>query len=131
MPSNNSQVVNIGSVNGKNKIIINQTQSVEEKIINLNIEKANIFFDSLQERVNGKELNRANKAYLRNSVQGLRNEVILGDRADESKLQHFLADIRRMAPDIFDVIFQTAINPMLGLGTVLLKIVRRIAEQTS
>ena len=52
-------------------------------------------------------------------------EAQKGDKADESFLRRHLRNIQRMAPDIFDVVIGSLINPLAGLGMA----VKKVAEK--
>jgi hypothetical protein len=128
MTSRNSQKITVGNIN-RSKVTLKQTQSVHEEYYDF--EKATQFFDSLLDRVERKKMRDDDKSDLKDDIGNLKDEVLNGSEADESKLKRLLRNIRRMAPDIFDVIIQTAINPISGLGLVLQKTVRKMMQETN
>jgi len=65
------------------------------------------------------------KADLRAELQELEQEVARGDQADEGFIARRLRNLRRMAPDILEILLATAANPLSGLGAVA----RKVAEK--
>ena len=53
------------------------------------------------------------------------HEAQKGDTADDTFLGRRLRNIKRMAPDIFDVVIATLVSPAAGLGMA----VKKIAEK--
>lgn len=72
------------------------------------------------------DLSPADKADLKVEVQEIEAEVKKGDQADESFLAHRLRNIKRIAPDIVDVVLAALGNPIAGFGMVAKKVVERM-----
>jgi hypothetical protein len=68
----------------------------------------------------------ADRADLKADVEEIQAEVAKGDKADESFLARRLRNLRRMAPDILEVVLATLANPAAGLGAVAAKVAKRM-----
>lgn len=62
-------------------------------------------------------------------IKDMEREVEKGELADESFLSRRLHNIRRMAPDIADVIFSTLANPALAVSVVIKKIADKMKNE--
>jgi len=62
------------------------------------------------------------KADLKAEAKDLETELQKGDQADETFLERRLRNIKRMAPDILEVILATLANPAAGFGVVAIKV---------
>ncbi len=71
------------------------------------------------------QLAAEDKADLKAETREVESELKKGDQADESFLARRLRNIRRMAPDILDVILAAMANPAAGFGMVA----KKVAEQ--
>jgi hypothetical protein len=71
------------------------------------------------------------KADLKAEVQEIEVEVKKGDEADETFLARRLRNLKRMAPDILDVVVATLANPAAGFSAVVNKVAQRLKELTS
>ncbi len=60
-------------------------------------------------------------------VRELEQEVAKGEQADEGFLARRLRNIRRIAPDILDVVTATLANPVAGFGMVAKKVADKMA----
>ena len=63
-------------------------------------------------------------------VQELFEEARKANQADEDVIKRRLRSIRRMAPDILDVIIETIKNPVSGLLEVIRKIALKVKQET-
>lgn len=52
-------------------------------------------------------------------------EVAKGEEADESSLARYLRGVKRVAPDILEVIVNTFADPALGVATVIRKVMTK------
>lgn len=69
------------------------------------------------------------KADLKAELQELETEVVKGDAADEGFIARRLRHIKRMAPDILEVVVATLINPVSGISTVAKKVAQRMRQE--
>ncbi len=58
-------------------------------------------------------------------VQQVQAEVAKGEEADESSLARYLRGVKRVAPDILEVIVNTFADPALGVATVIRKVMTK------
>jgi hypothetical protein len=86
---------------------------------------ANFFLPIYQAVEEKKDLPPDAKADLKAEVQELESEVKKGDQADESFLARRLRNIRRIAPDILEVVTATLTNPAAGFSLI----VKKVAEK--
>lgn len=69
------------------------------------------------------------KADLKAELQELETEVVKGEDADEGFIARRLRYIKRMAPDILEVVVATLINPVSGISTVAKKVAERMRQE--
>ncbi len=62
------------------------------------------------------------KTDLKAEVKELETELQKGEQADATFLERRLRNIKRMAPDILDVIVATLANPLAGFSTIAAKV---------
>lgn len=72
------------------------------------------------------DIGSEDKADLKTDVQELQAEVKKGDQADETFLSRRLRNIKRMAPDILEVVLATLTGPAAGLSQVAARVARRM-----
>lgn len=75
------------------------------------------------------ELPVQDKADLKIDLQDIEAELAKGEQAEEAFIQHRLRNIKRMAPDILDVVLTTFANPLAGLGMVAQKIADKMRAE--
>ncbi len=63
---------------------------------------------------------------LKEKVKDIEKEDAKGEQADPGFIEHRLRNIRRMAPDIADVILAALVNPAAGFGMVAKKVAEKI-----
>jgi hypothetical protein len=89
-------------------------------IVGLQVEQA---FSPIYKAIeNHPNLSAADKTDLNGETQDLEAELKKGDEADESFLTRRLHNIKRMAPEILEVILATITNPAAGFGLVAKKV---------
>jgi hypothetical protein len=114
-----------GDVVGRDKITSTNTGLSGAEIADL--------FKSIYQQIDGKSsLPLRDKEDLKADVKDVEAEtakVARGQKPDESFLERRLRSIKRMAPDILDVISGTFASPTLGAATVIRKIVDRVKQE--
>ncbi len=98
-----------------NKVTVTHGASAEE------IAKA---FAILSQAVQAKP-ESPEKGMAQTAVQGLEEEAMKGEEADESKVQKWISFLGEMAPDIWEVAVDTFTNPIKGVSTVFKKVAER------
>lgn len=71
------------------------------------------------------------KEDLKANVEEIKVEAEKGQQADESFLVRRLRNIKRIAPDIADVVLATLSNPVAGFASIIRKIAERAQKSTS
>jgi len=92
-------------------------------------------FGSIYQQIDAKpNLPSRDKEDLKADVKDVEAEttkVAQGQKADESFLERRLRSIKRMAPDILDVIASTFASPTLGAATVIRKVIDRVKQEVA
>lgn len=116
-----------GDVVGRDKITTTNTGLSGEDVANL--------FASIYQQIDAKpNLPPRDKEDLKADVRDVEAEtakVAQGQKADESFLERRLRSIKRMAPDILDVIASTFASPSLGAAAVIRKVVDRVKQEAA
>lgn len=87
-------------------------------------------FESIYQQIDSRQdSSAALKAELKEAVEVIESQVKQGDKADEKALGFGLKSLKRMAPDIWDVVVDTFANPARGIATVIRKVVTKAKEQ--
>ncbi|MGQ9832933.1 MAG: hypothetical protein ACUVRJ_03895 [Candidatus Villigracilaceae bacterium] len=86
---------------------------------------ANFFLPIYQAIEERKDLTADAKADLKAEIQDVEAEVKKGEQADETFLARRLRNIRRIAPDILEVVTATLTNPTAGFSLIA----RKVAEK--
>jgi len=71
------------------------------------------------------------RADMKAEVQEIQAEVAKGDKADEGFLARRLRNLKRMAPDVLEVVLATLANPAAGLTTVASKVARKMQAEAT
>jgi len=85
----------------------------------------NFFLPIYQAVEEKKDLTPDAKADLKAEIQELEAEVKKGEQADETFLARRLRNIRRIAPDILEVVTATLANPAAGFGLIAKKVAEK------
>jgi hypothetical protein len=86
------------------------------------------FYDAVEARP---DIPPADKEDLKTDLQEMEEEVAKGEEAQEGFLMRRLRNIKRMAPDIWEVILATFANPAAGLGLVAKKVAEKAKAGTA
>jgi hypothetical protein len=74
-------------------------------------------------------LTQDDKEDLKSEVTELQKEDENGQRADETRVSRHLRNIKRMAPDILDVVLGMIANPVAGFGMVAKKVAEKMKTE--
>ena len=69
------------------------------------------------------------RADLKADVKDVQAEAAKGEAADETALARRLRSVRRMAPDIWQVMLATFANPVAGAGLVVAKVLAKVKDE--
>ncbi len=86
-----------------------------------------LIFDRIDEN---KKISIQDKGDIKSELKEIKTELLRGTKANESFIQRRLRNIRRMSPDILDIILAAMINPAAGLGLVAKKVAEKIKAET-
>ena len=108
-----------GTFVGRDKIDV-RSSSTEVQVLFQPIYRA------IADRPNTSSTDRAD---LEAEVKELEAEVVKGQKADENFLLRRMRNIKRMAPDILEVVMATIANPAAGLGLAATKVAKKMSEE--
>ena len=88
-------------------------------------------FESIYSKIEARrEDPSAPRAEIKEAVEVVEAQVRQGDQADEKILGMSLKSLKRMAPDIWDVVVDTFTHPAKGIATVIRKVMARAKQET-
>lgn len=90
---------------------------------------AQAFEDFYAKIAQEQDLAPEDKADVRAELEDVAAELQKGEAADESFIRRRLRNVKRMAPDIFEVVVATFANPVKGLGLVAKKIADKMKAE--
>jgi hypothetical protein len=76
------------------------------------------------------DIETADKEDLKSEIKELQKEDTKGEEVDESFVARRLRNIRRIAPDILDVILATITNPAAGFSMITKKVADKMKADT-
>lgn len=115
------------SINGASKFVGRDDNSSA----GLAAEQIAQLFESIYKQIDQKaNLEPDEKQDVKADVQDVQKQVAKGEEADESFLERRLRNIKRMAPDILDVITSTLADPALGVAKVIQKVMAKAKATT-
>ena len=85
-------------------------------------------FQPIYKRIAQADLPPEDKADLEAEVQQVEAEIAKGEKADESALARHLRFVKRIAPDILDVVLATMQGPAAGFSAVAKKVAARMQK---
>jgi hypothetical protein len=89
-------------------------------------------FESIYARIEARpEHPAAPKADVKEAVEMVEAQVRQGEQADEKALGFSLKSLKRMAPDIWEVVVDTFTNPAKGIATVIRKVMAKAKEEAA
>lgn len=88
--------------------------------------KFTMIYKQLDERP---DISSTDKADLKSELQTFEDEDKKGPESNEGFLAQKLRNIRRIAPDILDVIIATIANPAAGFGMIAKKVAEKMKQE--
>jgi hypothetical protein len=101
----------------------------QHKSTGLNAEQVARLFERINIEIDAKEMSETDKQDLKADINELKVEAEKGDQADDSFLMRRLRNIRRMAPDILEVVLAALTNPAAGFTLSVQKIARKMRAE--
>jgi hypothetical protein len=128
-PSMNIRGENVvGSIQAGGHAKVGVTQSSVHKTDDPDFEK---LFELLEEKINTRpEDPNVDKEEIREQVSQIKAEATKGEQANREKLERWLQNLSRMAPDIVDVMAASLGGPISGLTAVIQKIAARVKAES-
>jgi len=97
----------------------------------INVQELNVLLQTVGKLIDATEgLSKGEKADLKADTKEAFEEIKKNNQADISYIARRLRNLKRMAPDIMDVIINSLISPALGAATVARKIANKIKSDT-
>jgi hypothetical protein len=118
----NGSIVIGGNVQGSN-IVMGNNNTVSNQSINI----APLFDVIYRSVETHPSLKPADKADVKADLQDVR-KALEEPKPDESFLARRFRNIKRMAPDIVDVAFETLKNPLGGVAEIIKRVAKKMAE---
>jgi hypothetical protein len=113
--------VEAGGINVEGDAEINQQTALQNKLIESLLKQIDQRPNTPPEDVDD----------LKNNVQEFKAEADKGEQADDSFLARRLRNIKRIAPDIGEVLIATVTNPVAGFAMIVKKVAERAAASPS
>jgi len=118
----------VGPINAGGHAKVNVTQSSVQKIDDVNFEK---LFELLEEKIKARpEDPNVGKQEIREQVKQIKAEAGHGEKANPKKLERWIQNLSKMAPDIVDVMAASLGGPISGLTAVIQKIAVRVKAES-
>jgi hypothetical protein len=119
----------VGSINASGHGKVDVTQSSLHKTNDANFEK---LFELLEEKIKARpEDPDVDKGEIQEQVNRIKDEAALGENANPNKLERWIRDLAKMAPDIVDVMAASLGGPISGLTAVIQKIAARVKAESA
>ena len=114
-----------GNVNNSN--IVTGNHNVITSTSNLQEQYLQQVYEAIDTREN---TNPYEKDDLKSDFKEIQAEDEKGEIADKGLISYKLENIKKMAPDILDVVLTTIANPLAGFGMVARKIAEKMKTET-
>jgi hypothetical protein len=113
-----------GSVSGST--IITGDHNVVGSTVNLQQAYLQQIFYEIEKQV---DLDPLDKEDLKSEIKELQSEDGKGPDADETRISRHLRNIKRMAPDILELVIAAISNPLAGFGAVTQKVIEQMGAE--
>ena len=118
----------VGSIIASDQANVAVTQSSGQKTDDANFER---LFELLEKQIKARpEDPDIDKQEIRAKVDQIKVEAAQGDEANANKLDRWIRDLFRMAPDIADVLLASLGGPISGLTAVIQKIAVKVKAES-
>ncbi len=118
----------VGSINADGHAQVDVTQSSVHKTDDANFER---LFELLEAKLKARpEDPNVDKQEIQEQVNQIKAEAAQGEKANLNKLERWIQNLFRMAPDIVDVIVASLGGPVSGVTAVLQKIAARVKAES-
>ena len=118
----------IGSIHAEGHANVDVAQTSTHQNGDANFER---LFDLLEEKIKTRpEDPNVEKQEIRGQVNQIKAEAAQGDQANPNKLERWIQNLFKMAPDIVDVMAASVGGPLSGLTAVVQKIAARVKAES-
>ena len=118
----------IGSIHAEGHANVDVAQTSNHQTDDTNFER---LFDLVEEKIKRRpEDPNVDKQEIRGQVNQIKAEAAQGDRANPNKLERWIQNLFKMAPDIVDVMAASLGGPLSGLTAVVQKIAARVKAES-
>lgn len=124
LSARDNSIVIGGNVQGSNIVVGNNN-----KVTNQTVNVAPLFEKIYKQLDSRKDITIGDKNDVRAELQEIQS-VLEQPEPDETFLARRFRNIKRMAPDIAEVAFETLKNPLSGVAEVIKRIAKKAAEET-
>lgn len=122
LSAGDNSVVIGGSVQGSN-IVVGNKNRVSNQTVNITL-----LFDEIYKRLDEKkDIKADDKSDVRAELQEIQT-ALEQPKPDETFLARRFRNVKRMAPDIAEVAFETLKNPISGVAEVIKRIIKKATE---
>jgi hypothetical protein len=118
----------VGSINADGHAKVDVTQSSVYKADDANFER---LFELLEARIKSRpEDPNVDRQEIQEQVKQIKVEAAQGEKANLNKLERWIQNLSRMAPDIVDVMAASLVGPISGVAAVLQKIAAKVKAES-
>jgi hypothetical protein len=118
----------VGSIHADGHSQVAVTQGSVHQTDDANFER---LFTLLEAKIKSRpEDPNVEKQEIQQQVDQIKAEAAQGEKANLNKLERWIQNLSRMAPDIVDVMAASLIGPVSGLAAVLQKIAARVKAES-
>lgn len=126
-----SQVIQ-GGINIKGNVTINSRNVAGRDNVVKNISNIHISFAPVYQAIKkNKTISPKNKKVVEQTVKEIEKEAEKGKKAEISFIQQRLENIKKMAPDIAEVVISTLTNPAAGISLAIKKVLSKMQSQNA
>jgi len=118
----------VGPINASGHAQVDVTQSSVHKTAETKFDK---LFELLEEKIKARpEDPNVDKQEIREQVNQIKAEAAQGEKANPNKLERWIQNLSKMAPDIVDVMAASLGGPISGLTAVIQKIAAQVKAES-
>jgi hypothetical protein len=117
----------VGFVHADHQATVDISQSSKHTTGDADFEK---LFALLEEKIQARPADpNVDKEEIQGQVKQIKTEAAKGESANPDKLDRWIHNLARMAPDIFEVMVASLAGPVAGLSVVIQKIAVRVKAE--
>ena len=125
------RIINVGGTYVEGNVNINEGDFIGGNQNKVEITVANWFLPIYRAIEKRSKTTTKKRSRIQKNVKEIETEIQKGDQADKSFLLERLSNIKKMAPDIWEVVLATISSPVAGLNLAVKKIATKLASDVS